>query len=1473
MPLLNAVNNRRSASADVIISTAKPEPTTFSPELNSFMKHNTLINRLALAGCALLAATQLGRAQIAATLTDIGPTTPVPGANDQSQLLFRTGTGNPDGLNYYWDNGSPPGSTFTTGGNAGGYVLNTLALKTLGGGGSPANQPYILRIYSLSGSGNTSASLIATFRSQSFAVDTVATAGDWLQMSGLNFALLGNTTYAYTFARGGSSGYVNLGNTNGNPYAGGIACAIPTAGGTVQYTTTVTYDAAFDIGLNLPSGLTVNPPTSSAASPVSQGTTVVLSSGNVVGNVGAVTYQWQTDGGGNGGVLTNIPGATASTYTVFTTNSPLGNIQFQVVATDSSSATVTSSPLLLNVIRYVSGTFTDLGTNTPAPGAFDASQLTTAGTYINSGGINYYTDGNPPPGQTFTTGSNAKGYSLNSLAIQLVGGGSSGTTTPQGYDLFIYSISADGTTAALIADVTNLTASFVYPAWVQWTFPAISLNSNAVYAYTFHRRTTGYAGISTSPGGDAYPGGQVAAIPTGGGTVTYGNNAGLDGTFDVGLIPNGVPFLLTVPTASPNPAYALSPVKLFCKPTTAGIFTYQWLTDDGSGSVPPNYIPIAGATATNLTVVPGDVNPGGGDYTTNYYLAAKDTTSGNSVTSSVVTLTVHAATAPQITGPTPTALVTFVGNSQTYSVTEIGTLPITNQWQFSNGGAFANLTGQTNTSLTLTNLQTTNSGTYQVAATNLVGNAVSPVTLTVLPAPPGPNAATQKYFNQVFTNQPWAYWRLNETNDPTASGAPTFRAYDYSGHNFDPTYGYAVSVKNAGPSAATPGFPGFDAGQLAAGTTAYTASSYLTVPALNLAGNTNITFIAWINPNGGQANSAGLLMNRGGPDSACGFGFTSTTDELGYTWNNNNANTYSWHSGLLVAENNWNFVAYVITPTNATVYLGNLANGATNFLQAVNSVPHTGETFAGGTIRLGGDAQTDNRTFGGLITEATLFTNALSTAQIQQYFLTAIGATVLPPTVTAATASPSANVYSGQNVLLVANASGSAPLSLQWQISTDNNTFTNIPGANSSTYLINPTNIIGSVYYQLVASNSAAVNRSSSVGVTFNALPSYPPGLWTANFQETNNIAAGQNIGAGVGRYVGRGIVGNGMAWNVLPHVLASGGGYAAGTITSLTDFLDDGVTHSGIICQMNNGGSYNSLGGSLPNSTDIGNILEQYYRTYFSDAANGNGALQFRNVPNGYYNLVLYAGNGKSSNGANNYGSTFVAFGANGRQTNSTFETTYNGPALVEGANFCTITNVHIVGGVLNVDVQGNAAANGAAIIEAAQIQLVSYDPPVAAFTAAPTNAFLNQTVTFTNTTAGNVTNAVWNFGDGTPNVTNSSNANVTHSYAAPGTYTVSLVVSGAGGGPSTVTKTGYIVVSQALKFASVKLSGTSLVVSGSNGPVGVQYRILSTTNLALPLASWSVIYTNVVAPDGSYGYTNASPTGSGSFFRLVSP
>jgi len=92
-----------------------------------------------------------------------------------------------------------------------------------------------------------------------------------------------------------------------------------------------------------------------------------------------------------------------------------------------------------------------------------------------------------------------------------------------------------------------------------------------------------------------------------------------------------------------------------------------------------------------------------------------------------------------------------------------------------------------------------------------------------------------------------------------------------------------------------------------------------------------------------------------------------------------------------------------------------------------------------------------------------------------------------------------------------------------------------------------------------------------------------------------------------------------------------------------------------------------------------------------------------------------------------------------------------------------------------------------------------------VADFEGTPTSGGAPLTVKFTDKSTGSPTMWIWDFGDGVIPMDASCSgdscnniANPTHTYAAPGVYTVKLTASSQTGGVSTKTKEGYITVSQ---------------------------------------------------------------------------
>ena len=161
----------------------------------------------------------------------------------------------------------------------------------------------------------------------------------------------------------------------------------------------------------------------------------------------------------------------------------------------------------------------------------------------------------------------------------------------------------------------------------------------------------------------------------------------------------------------------------------------------------------------------------------------------------------------------------------------------------------------------------------------------------------------------------------------------------------------------------------------------------------------------------------------------------------------------------------------------------------------------------------------------------------------------------------------------------------------------------------------------------------------------------------------------------------------------------------------------DDGTTHSGIYCSVVGGcAGFGSGTVVQPDSSDIGNLLYQWVTVYNG----GINALQFHGVPDGTYNLCFYGCDGSF----NDRGTTFVAHDSlNGDQTAGTV----NGSPIIplqQSVNFVVLTNVHVSGGTLKVDVTATSPVpshnpNTEADFNAVQIQLVSYDVPAPAVPA----------------------------------------------------------------------------------------------------------------------------------------------------------
>ncbi|HSY18653.1 MAG TPA: LamG-like jellyroll fold domain-containing protein, partial [Candidatus Acidoferrales bacterium] len=206
---------------------------------------------------------------------------------------------------------------------------------------------------------------------------------------------------------------------------------------------------------------------------------------------------------------------------------------------------------------------------------------------------------------------------------------------------------------------------------------------------------------------------------------------------------------------------------------------------------------------------------------------------------------------------------------------------------------------------------------------------------------------------------PLAHWKLDETAGATA--------VDSRGA-FNGTYHNCV----LGLPGATP----------ETGASVRLSGGSISLPRLGLATNL-VTITAWINPDGNQAQYAGIFY--GGSASGLVIG---TGNQLGYWWNGLPSD---YNSGLVLPTNVWSFVALVIEPARARLYLvtNGVLSGVTN--NAANGV----DAFNFGANFGLGPFQTF---FNGGLDDASLYANqALTPAQISQLASTPTISITNPP--------------------------------------------------------------------------------------------------------------------------------------------------------------------------------------------------------------------------------------------------------------------------------------------------------------------------------------------------------------------------------------------------------------------------------------------------------------------------------------------
>jgi len=299
--------------------------------------------------------------------------------------------------------------------------------------------------------------------------------------------------------------------------------------------------------------------------------------------------------------------------------------------------------------------------------------------------------------------------------------------------------------------------------------------------------------------------------------------------------------------------------------------------------------------------------------------------------------------------------ITFTAAVESYPAAQL-------QWKH-NTTSIADATKQT---VTLTNLQLSDAGSYTLYATNSVGHTNTiPVTLTVL--------AASGYAGLVVTNNPMGYWRFSDGGG--------IHAYDYIGGNdgVDPL----GQPLQAGPR--PPAFAGFESTNTASFMNGANQGYATTAPLFN--GLSAFTLMGWFKIDPSQYPFADTGTNGAHPQGRASLFGQQWAAELGFY---QGTNLYFYAQGISstifvtsgFTPGQWCFVAAVSDPAAGatTIYLNGVAAGT------AGACPGTVQPYL---FSIGKNVTyfPESAFFPGSIDEVAAFDHALSASTIAEIYV------------------------------------------------------------------------------------------------------------------------------------------------------------------------------------------------------------------------------------------------------------------------------------------------------------------------------------------------------------------------------------------------------------------------------------------------------------------------------------------------------
>jgi hypothetical protein len=480
------------------------------------------------------------------------------------------------------------------------------------------------------------------------------------------------------------------------------------------------------------------------------------------------------------------------------------------------------------------------------------------------------------------------------------------------------------------------------------------------------------------------------------------------------------------PSADVPPAFAIQPASrdrfrdesvTFTAIATGSLpLAFQWKKDDAN---------VEGATNATLTLSSLQTTDAG-TYTVEVSNAA------GSLVSDPAVLTVGDLSAPVITQQ-PRARTVLPGTTASFTVEATGSTSFDYQWQLEE----TVIAGATNATLTVTNVQTANLGSYRVRVTNPAGSVLSDPAILQF-APP----ATLSYSETVRQDDPVAYWRLGESSGEVAD--------DEIGAN-DGAYLNGVTLGR-------PGAVLGDANTAAGFTTAN--QTKVDVPWSDVLNPAAFTFECWARVTGGSGAYRSPVTSRADFPQR-GYIFYATPTDVWQFWIGSGDAGWTTVSGPAVRPDTYTHLVGVYDGTNMLFYVDGVLAAQTTAALAPNDA---------NPLRIGGGATEGEGDFffEGDVDEVAVYDTALPEERVLAHYVAGFPSTT-PPSIVTQPVSQAA--LPGGTVSFNVSAIGGLPLAYNWFFNDQplssafgtSLTISNVTAANVGNYVAVVSNAGGSV--------------------------------------------------------------------------------------------------------------------------------------------------------------------------------------------------------------------------------------------------------------------------------------------------------------------------------------------------------------------------------------------------------------------------